>query len=96
MVTVTQRAMSSHGLRPPFPAISCAQTLITRVWRGASPCAAEVPDLENLLARLEEVLHGLLHELLTPEQTHHVMYQAMPKLVLMLLKLRCKQNWCFD
>ena len=51
--------------------------------------AAEVPHLERLLVRLEEVLHHLEVETLTPEQAHHVMYQAMPKLVLMLLKLRC-------
>ena len=51
--------------------------------------AAEIPDLDGLLVGLEGVLQSLLARALTPEQAHLVLYEAMPKLVLMLLKLRC-------
>jgi len=50
---------------------------------------AEVPHLDRLLTRLEEVLDLLRRNLLMPEQSEHVLMHAMPKLLLILLKLRC-------
>ena len=49
-----------------------------------------------MLGRLEEVLQQLQQGALTAEQTHHVTYQAMPRLVSMLLKLPCSELGVFD
>ena len=45
---------------------------------------AEVPHLDRLLTRLEEVLDLLRRNLLMPEQSEHVLMHAMPKLLLIL------------
>ena len=47
----------------------------------------ELHELSRTLGLLEEVLHHLAAGNLTPDQTHVVTYNSMPKLVLMVLKL---------
>ena len=52
---------------------------------------AEVPHLGRLLTRLEEVLDLLRRNLFMPEQSELVL-NAMPKLLLILQKLRCSDT----
>ena len=78
----------------PFLGVQPADGLCGR-WPLLSP-AGENADLDQILSQLEDVLAHLAAESLTPEQTHHMMYQAMPKLVVMLLKLRCADGEMCD
>ena len=55
-----------------------------------------MPDLNLVLQPLECVLQHLVRRTLTPEQTHMVTYQSMPRFVSILLKLRCPDAHMFD
>ena len=93
--SVTQLTLPTtrHTLSMPPDAILCHPAMsLTSHQALIAALAEDYSNLDGLLGSLEDVVQCLQLGLLTAEQTHHVTYQAMPKLVLMLLKLRCSST----